>query len=308
MMSVSENQDPKTTVWTYSGIRTVLFDDCQSLELGSGFSLTKPNEVLLSMRSRSLMSGDEYRAAETDYSYLIYKNQQPIIRDLARDEALEVFQHGLMAFQMLKPVQTSGLIFQCPEVGSSGLGREVTARRPPMDAGSWARMRPFDGHFLTQLPDLIPKVCQVMRGTNAEHKNSFFLLQLGLEHPHPLIAGLLCIMGIEARLDSSDRNDFEKKLCACLGASTLVFPDWNSPLFPQPQYTVEDLAIPIYMLRNKLAHGADLRKASIDKSTPVDLVEKVVLIPEVDPMPRALLLSQAAVYLLCQVLQKSLYA
>ncbi len=86
----------------------------------------------------------------------------------------------------------------------------------------------------------------------------------------------------------------------------LVFPDWNSPNFPQPKHTVGDLAIPIYMLRNKLAHGADLRKASVDKSTPVDLTRRVDLIPELEPMPNSYLLSQAAVCLLCQVLQKSL--
>ncbi len=60
------------------------------------------------------------------------------------------------------------------------------------------------------------------------------------------------------------------------------------------------------MLRNKLAHGADLRKANIDKSTPVDLVKKVELIPELESRAHAYLLSEAAVYLLCQVLQKSI--
>jgi len=72
---------------------------------------------------------------------------------------------------------------------------------------------------------------------------------------------------------------------------------------PQPKYTVEELAIPIYMLRSKLAHGADLRKASFDKSTPVDLVKKVELIPELEPRAHAYLLAEAACYLHCQVLQ-----
>jgi hypothetical protein len=114
---------------------------------------------------------------------------------------------------------------------------------------------------------------------------------------------MLCVMGMEARFDSSDRNDFKKKLCACLGASTRVFPDWNAPTFPQPNYTVEEIAIPLYVLRSKLAHGVDLRKAALER-TPVDLLKKVELISELEPRAHALFLSEAAYYLLCQVLQK----
>ncbi len=141
----------------------------------------------------------------------------------------KVFQHGLMAFQILKPVQTLGFIFQGSGKSGSALNSERAVHPPPTDAEQWARMRRFDGQFLAKVPDLIPKICRVMQGTDAEHKNSIILLQLGLEQSHPLIAGLLCIMGMEASFDSADRKDFEKKLCVCLGASTLVFPDWNSP-------------------------------------------------------------------------------
>jgi len=153
---------------------------------------------------------------------------------------------------------------------------------------------------------MIAKVQTVMKSTNAERKNSIILLQLALEHMHPLIAGLLSVMGMEAMFDSSNRTDFRDKLCDCLGASTLAFPDWNSPTMPQPKYTVEELAIPLYMLRNKLAHGADLHKASVDKTTPVDLVKKVDLIPELEPRAHAYLLSEVACYLHCQVLERVL--
>ncbi|MFZ1008878.1 MAG: hypothetical protein WAN65_18710 [Candidatus Sulfotelmatobacter sp.] len=298
---------PKTTLWTYGGIRNVVLDVAHDfLELGSGFSLIKPNDVLLSARHRYFMSEEEYKDAETVGTYLLYKSQQPANLPEKWDESLEVFQHGVMALQILKPVRTLGFVYQSSGKSGAAMSPGPTTHRPPTDAGQWARMRSFDSQFLSQVPDLIPKICQVMRGTNAEERNSIILLQLGLEQPHPLIAGLLCIMGMEARFDSVNRNDFEKKLCGCLGEATLVFPDWNSPDFPQPKYTVGELAIPIYMLRNKLAHGADLRKASMDKSTPVDLTKKVDLIPELEPRANAFLLSEAAIYLLCQVLQKCL--
>ena len=306
-MSALSDLEPRTTVWTYCGIRNVVLDDGQdSMELGSGFSLEKPSDFLLSARDRYFMSDEEYKHAETVSAYLIHKSQQSCMENERWEESVEAFQHGLMALQIIKPVQTLGFIFQGSRKNEAALHIGPTSHRAPTDAGQWARMRRFDAHLLGRVPDLIPKICRVMQGTIAEHKNSFILLQLGLEQSHPLIAGLLCVMGMEARFDSANRNDFEKKLCACLGASTLVFPDWNSPDFPQPKYTVAELAIPIYMLRNKLAHGADLRKATVDKSTPVDLTKKVDLIPELEPRANAFLLSEAAVYLLCQVLQKCL--
>jgi len=211
-----------------------------------------------------------------------------------------------MAFQVLKPIQTLGFVFQGFETASLTLNLETTIRRGPMDSGEWARMRTFDSELLARVPDMIQKISRVMEGNNAEHKNSIILLQLALEQTHPLIAGMLCVMGMEARFDSSDRNQFKKRLCDCLGSSTLAFPDWNSPYSPRPKYTVEELAIPLYTLRSKLAHGVDLRKASLDKTAPIDLVKKVELIPQLEPRAHALLLSEAAYYLLCQVLQECL--
>jgi hypothetical protein len=175
-----------------------------------------------------------------------------------------------------------------------------------MSAGQWARMRLFDEALLPKVPDTIRKVQRVMGGSAAETKNALILLQLGLETNsyHQLLAGLLWVMGIEAIFDSSSRQELKKKLCSHLGSTTLVFPGWNSPEFEQPTYTVKDLAIPIYMLRNKLAHGADLRKAVLDKTTPVDLIKSVKLVDGLQDRANAYLLSEAACYLLCQVLQK----
>ena len=249
------------------------------------------------------MNDFEYEDAAKVGAYLLLKSTQHLLQTNLIDESAEEFQNGLMAFQIIKPVQTLGFAFQGRETGGA-LSLEMTSKRPPTDAGQWARMRAFDDKLLAKVPEMIPRVRKVMQGTIAEHKNSIILLQLALEQSHPLIAGLLCIMGMEARFDSDGRHDFKKKLCSCLGASTLAFPDWNSPIFAQPKYTVEELAIPLYMLRNHLAHGVDLRKASIDKTTPVDLVRQVDLIPELEARPNAYLLSEAAVYILCQVLEK----
>jgi hypothetical protein len=134
----------------------------------------------------------------------------------------------------------------------------------------WARMRRFDKPLISQVPDAIRKVERVMGGAAAEPKNAVYFLQMALEHLHPLISGLLCVMGLEARFDSKGRQDFARKLKATFGSSTPVFPDWNSPGHAQPTHTVDEIAVDLYTLRSKIAHGVDLRKAADDKVFPVD--------------------------------------
>jgi hypothetical protein len=173
-----------------------------------------------------------------------------------------------------------------------------------MEPGSWARMNRFNDEMLLQVPTMIDRIQPVLDGENVKLKNALSLLQLGLEHFHPYIAGLLWVTGLEAIFDSRRRDAFKDKLCDCLGPQTLAFPNWYSR-DDAPQYTVEEIAIPLFVLRNKLAHGADLSTAATDKQ-PVDLLKRVKLIQGSTDTTQALLLSDAACYLLCQVLQKVL--
>jgi hypothetical protein len=294
-----------STMWTFTGLRYVHLGDQQESDLGGGFSLIKPNASLLSARDHHFMSNEEYDDAENCGSYLVFKRSQDILEDDQSALCRQELQNGMVAIQIVKPTDGLGFIFQCEQWNGS-LSLKSAERRPSITTGQWARMRIFDNDLRAQVPSMIIRVQNVMSAANAEPKNALILLQLALEHMHPLIAGLLNVMGMEAIFDSGNRTDFRDKLCDCLGASTLAFPDWNSPTMPQPKYTVGELAIPIYMLRNKLAHGADLRKASLDKTTPVDLVKKVKLIPVLEPRAHAYLLAEAAGYLHCKVLQRVL--
>jgi len=291
-------------IWSFTGMPGVHVPDEEEIDLGSGFSVMKPIEAMLSARDREIMSGEEYKDTGRCGWYLVFKTTP--IDDRSISSTTDI-QNGLISFQIIKPTRTTGWMFVCEQwMSGPCLSLKTTERRPPIDCGRWANMRGFDKELLSWVPEMIVKVRQTMRGASAESKNAIILLQLGLEHMHPLIAGLLHVMGMEAVFDRGDRFDFKKKLCGCLGASTPAFPDWNSSTFSQPKYTVEELAVPIYMLRSKLAHGADLRKAAVDKSNPVDLVKKVELIPELEPQAHAFLLAEAACYLHCQVLQKIL--
>jgi hypothetical protein len=173
-----------------------------------------------------------------------------------------------------------------------------------MEPGQWALKNKFSDAMLAQVPGMIDRIQPVMDGKSVEKKNALTLLQLGLEHFHPYIAGLLWVTGLEAIFDSGGKEAFKGMLCDCLGSQALAFPNWHSKS-DAPKLTVEELAIPLFVLRNKLAHGADLRTAATDKKYPVDLTRPVSLSQDSETLNYALL-SEAACYLLCQVLQRVL--
>jgi hypothetical protein len=282
----------------YTAIRYIAADGDDEIPLSSGLSLVRPNERLLAARWKYVQGEGEFGAEASANRYLVckYPTWIPGSDALKASElGTNRFYSGLMAIQVIKPVETSGFIYSHQRI----------ERRPPMDAGKWAQLKRFDNEMLGRVPAMIDRIQRVMDGEDAERKNALILLQLGLENFHPYIAGLLWVMGLEAIFDSGNRNEFKHKLCDCLGPATLAFPDWN-PRIKGPSYTVEEIAIPLYMLRNKLAHGADLRKAKSDKSTPVDLTVKVQLTEHSEPTLYADILSQAACFLLCQVLQRVL--
>jgi hypothetical protein len=294
--------------WVFTGLRSIEIGDDNEVELNDSFSLVRPNEFLLSARDHYGMNGREFAEAAEASRYLVYRRTPSFLdppEPYGKDS--EAIQNALVCFQIIKPVRTLGFTFHGWDRGTSCLSTELSERRPPMVPGQWARMRRFDLQLVREVPAMIEKIRKVMEGSNVEHKNAVILLQLGLETNdwHQLLAGLLWVMGLEAIFDTGNRNEFRKAICDCLGGATRVFPDWNHPIIP-PGYTVEELATPIYMLRSKLAHGADLRTAALDKTTPVDLLKRVKSVDGFGESLNAHLLSEAACYLLCQVIQKAL--
>ncbi|MGD0359009.1 MAG: hypothetical protein ABSA73_15525 [Terracidiphilus sp.] len=291
----------------YTGIRYLSVGDEEEVPLGDGLSLLKPNESLISDDDRSLMNQLQFEDAGKVSRYLVLRYDVPMLpseRMDAIEKAEVTFRSGLSAFQIIKPVETLGLIFRGEDLHRS-INVEQVEYRHPTDAGEWARLKRLDIKLLPQVIAMIPRVRAVLEGTSAELKNAVTLLQLGLENYHPLVAGMLWVMGMEAIFDSANRNDFRNKLCACLGPNTLAFPDWNDLTGPLP-YVVKDIAVDLYMLQNKLAHGVDLRKAATDRTSPVDLLKTVKIHPDLEDTTYALLLSQAACFLLCQVIQKTI--
>lgn len=292
----------------FSGLRDVEAGDDAEVGLGNGFSLVKPNEHLLSARDHLSMTETEFADGASVSRYLVYKHEPPVQGKTSEEiykEIKAIFQCGLMALQVLKPVRTLGIVFYGDSTPTGTFAVHRIGRRPPMEPGPWALRKSFDQALLKMVPSTIESIQRIMKGPSAERRNAFHLLQLGLEHFHPLIAGLLWVMGLEAIFDSANRKDFKEHLCRRLGPSTRVFPDWSAR---QPDYTVEEIGIHLYTLRSKVAHGVDLRKAASDPKYPVDLLEMRTLPNSSDSVPYALLLSEAACYLLCQVLKGEIVA
>ncbi len=287
----------------FSGLCGVEIGDDADVDVGHGFSLVKPNERLLLAKWEYAMTGKEIDEAARLSRYLVYKHEA--LSPSPTDEEVEAtIQRGMLALQVIKPLQTTGIFFHGLYTCDGGVSPGSSVRRwPRMEPGSWALKRKFDRAFLQAVPTTIEGVLAIMKGPSAERKNAFHLLRFGLEHNHPLIAGLLWVMGLDAIFNSGGKEKFKKDLCRCLGENTRVFPDWHATRRP---WTVNEIALPLYTLRSKLAHGEDLRNAASDPKFPVDLVEKLTLPDSSQPMPRALLLSEMACYLLCEVLRKEI--
>lgn len=269
-----------------------------SIPLSDGLSLVRPNDELLRSRFDWVQGQGEMEEEAKASRYLVCDYPRWVQGedwDAAPERETNRFYSGLMAIQVIKPIRTLGFIYRHQQI----------ERRPPMEPGQWAMMNKFDDAMLAQVPAMIDLIQPAMDGQSVEKKNALILLQLGLEHFHPYIAGLLWVTGLEAIFDSGGKETFKRKLCDCLGPQTLVFPNWHSRP-DAPTYTVEELAIPLFVLRNKIAHGADLRTAATDRKHPVDLTRRVSLTQDSGTVNYALLLSEAACYLLCQVLQKVL--
>ena len=302
---------PIKTVFT--ALDRVAMNGDNEISLVDELSLVRPNDRLTSgswSHSVNQMDEADIKAASR---FLVCRYEEPDDKgswNAVQKRAYDLLRSSLMAFQVIKPIRALGYVHHGSSGDSFGFERSQYVPthiyyRPQMRPGRWARMNEFDDAMLAQVPAMIRRVRAAFTGTDDPHANALTFLQLGLESEQPFIAGLLWVTGLEASFDSGGKDKFKKKLCDCLGRGTLAFPNWHSRS-DAPPYTVEEVAIPLFVLRNKLAHGADLRTAATDAKHPVDLMARVNLTPGSTATTQALLLSEVACYLLCQVLQKIL--
>jgi hypothetical protein len=144
--SGKESTLPKVpTRWIFTGLRSIDIGAEEEVELGDGFFLSKPNDFLLSARDHHAMNRREYDEAAQVSRYLVYKSVSPMhfmAEELDdRRNVAEVFQNGLVALQIIKPLPTLGFIFHGMAYGGPTFNLETVEQRSPMNPGGWARMR-----------------------------------------------------------------------------------------------------------------------------------------------------------------------
>jgi hypothetical protein len=284
------------------------FGESSEVTLGHGLSLLRTNPQLLNARNSFDLNKRQFSEIGDCSWFLVHRGAGSPARDAKWDKTLETLQSALMALQIVKPIETYGFVFQGYELTADRVEWVRTNARAPMSAGQWAHMRAFDEGLLACARSLVEPVLRTAAGSDIPKKNALSFLQLSLEHPHHYVACLLAVAGMEAIFDSRNRQDFEAKLCGRLGGDSHVFPDWNSPAFEQLPYKLQDIAVHLYTLWSKIAHGVDLTKAADDKNFPVDLLELKEYVPESDPVRYAALLCESSIYLLCRVLHDELTA
>ena len=116
-------------------IHTALIDVADEgdsvISIGEGLSLVRPNDELLSHRWDWAQGTGEMDAEAAASRYLVCEYEQYIPGEgprLASERGANRFYTGLMAFQVIKPIQTLGFVYR----------RQQIERRPPMQPGRWA--------------------------------------------------------------------------------------------------------------------------------------------------------------------------
>ena len=185
----------------HTALLDIAYKGDDEITLGEGLSLVRPNKQLLAHTWDAAQGTEEIKQEEEAPRYLVCKYQSWIPGEeweAAPERGANRFYAGLMAIQVIKPIRTLGFIYR----------RRQIERRPPMQPGQWAIMNEFDDAMIARVPDMIERIQPVMDGKHVEHKNALTLLQLGLEHFHPYIAGLLWVAGLEGIFDSGGREAF----------------------------------------------------------------------------------------------------
>ena len=101
-----------SVVWVFTGLENVDMFGQEEIALTDSLTLRKPEKLLLSCRDRYSMSGCDFQQLENVSCFLLLSEQAPSLRSPERDKHLAKLQNALMAFQVVKPLHTSGFIFQ----------------------------------------------------------------------------------------------------------------------------------------------------------------------------------------------------
>ncbi|MEJ2006899.1 MAG: hypothetical protein P8Z30_01890 [Acidobacteriota bacterium] len=167
-----------------------------------------------------------------------------------------------------------------------------------LQTASWA-LTPFPPIDKQELVTVVEGVQEAFRKEVARLVNPLCLLELGEEANNSHMRLLQWVTGLDALLIAEGRYDFERNLSNLLGRRTYVFPPIDGV---QPKYQVGDVALDLYKLRDKIAHGLAIPKEFREITGFEDVGGKLI-----DGMYRYCqyrhVLEEAALFLLCSALK-----
>jgi hypothetical protein len=306
-MNGDRDTNANLTLWTFTGVHGVSLPCGEEFQLAKGLRISTASPLILSRWSRLDLNIRQKHEMENVGHYLVYECECLQRSTVAEENARDRLLNALMAIQIIKPSATLGYVLQLFTSSSGGHSFFGPAEvRAPMDPRQWPALRYLDRPLLEQAVRMVARLDSVMAGQDSRKKNAVYLLQLALEHPHPAITCLLAVSSMEACLGTWTAKDFVKVLCELLGTSSFAFPDWNSPRFVQPHYTVGELAFDLHRLRSTIAHGNDFRLAVGRDRRSIDFQQLRDFIDERQKPTYIQLLCESSICLACKVLQQTL--
>lgn len=219
-----------------------------------------------------------------------------------RETAFRQMLYAVYALQVAIPCGGTGLLVlyrRTPE----GLIREATERRQPFLATEWGTRCTLPADFGGHASTIFERVLEAFYKPDIRLQIPIWLLEQGMAAPDQHIRILLCATGLDSLTKSTGQAVFRDRLCALLGADTLIFPPDGGG--SQPQYRVGEVAGHLYQLRNEMAHGLPFQ-AMFHRKVGFLGMDGQPIAQEFARYRYDKVLEECAVFLLCRALREVL--
>jgi hypothetical protein len=220
-----------------NGVKVVIYKELQPLPL-NGWEQVFSLEELKELREWHLAIAYQW-------------NSDQQVQNESSPEIL--LSDTLLALQIAAPIGTF-LSVCIREEDTGGIPLLRTTRLERFHGTAWSRMRGFSGMTTPVVRSVVDGVIDILQKGNPRAANPLRLFQNGLASTNPYIRILLWVTAIDGILMAVKQNLFVERICALLGADSLVFPIQDD-VFIQRSTTVRKVAGDLFQLRSELAHG-----------------------------------------------------
>jgi hypothetical protein len=228
---------------------------------------------------------------------------EPLKGTESKFAATELLRNVLIAYQVARPVgtgETATLVIPC-EKTKNGLVIDTIHNYRRLETTLWGRMIASEPVDFGAISAVSTGVQEAVARRVVRLQNPLYLLEMGQQADNPHIRVLLWVAGLDALLMARNAKVFERRLFNFLGRQTFVFPAVAD--LAQPQYTLGDVVLDLYELRNTIAHGGTIHKRFRDELGFKDVGGNLI-----DgynhTYQRRQILEEAALFLLCSALRR----